>query len=152
MCNISESYSQLLHCIKNVPEKVECELLKVSNHRGHPRFYFKINGKFYFYGLRGIKMDSRIILRCTKTYQDEKGKCCSCMSYSNIIPSEFLKEIIHNSPKYSKHPKFLDKSHPRVYDMENYDMNSFEMGIGRVRTWEILILIVNFYKAYSRGQ
>ena len=48
----------------------------------------------------------------------------------NILPSEFLKRIIQNTPnelKTSKYySKILDKSDPRVYYIKNYDINSFK--------------------------
>ena len=44
----------------------------------------------------------------------------------------FLKEIIKKSPSEIKHrfSKFLDKSDPRVYDIDNYNINSFDIGEG----------------------
>ena len=30
-------------------------------------------------------------------------------------------------PKNSKFPKSLDKSHPKVFDIKNYNINSFEI-------------------------
>jgi hypothetical protein len=66
-------------------------------------------------------------LRCTKTVS---GSACS--SRSTIFPSDFLKQIIQNSPKLSQYSKIVDKSDPRVYDLKNYDLNSFDIGEGHM--------------------
>jgi hypothetical protein len=103
----------------DIPEKVNCKLVNIlTNRRDHPNFHFEINGKLYFYGLRGIKADYRIVLYCNQK---------SCGNSASILPSEFLKQLIQNTPKYAKYSKFLDISDPRVYDTENYDLNSFEI-------------------------
>jgi hypothetical protein len=43
-----------------------------------------------------------------------------------MSPSELLKKIIIKSPKNTKYPKCFDKSDPKVYDINNYDANSFK--------------------------
>jgi hypothetical protein len=110
---------------------MKCKLLKISRSaRGYPSFHLQINEKVYFYGFRGIRKDDRIILVCTKTFENNtlETKCCTNRSY--ILPSEFLKEIFQKGLKGSGFPLFMDKSDPRVYDIQNYDMNSFEIGKG----------------------
>ena len=102
-------------------EKVKCKLIKISYRRGHPTFHFEIDGQIYFFGFRGIKADSKIVLCCRKVFLKSK-----CMNFSYIKPSEFLKQLIKKSPKKNEYPKYLDKSDPRVYDINNYDINSFE--------------------------
>jgi hypothetical protein len=86
---------------------VNLKLVKIANHHGRPNFRFEINGKAYFYGIRGIKADYKIVLFSTKTFPNN----------AYILPTECLKKIIRNSPKYSTYPKILDKSDPRVYDI-----------------------------------
>jgi hypothetical protein len=111
--------------LKNdIPGKYK--LVKIGYQRGHPKFHFEINGKYYFYGIRGIKADYKIVLVCTK--KSEKGKS-KCNNHSTILPSEFLKEIIQNKPKKSNYAKFLNKFDPRVYDIKNYDINSFNINL-----------------------
>jgi hypothetical protein len=102
--------------------KLNCKLVKIENRRGHPNFHFEIDGKSYFYGIERIRQNYIIVLRCTKTVNN--------CSRSTIMPSDFLKEIIQNSPTISKNSKILDKSDPRVYDLKNYDLNSFYIGGG----------------------
>ena len=106
-----------------IPHK--CTLLNISSRLGHPTFHFEMNGKIYFYGFQGIKADYKIVLYCTKTHLKSK-----CRNMVNILPSEFLKRIIQNTPnelKTSKYySKILDKSDPRVYYIKNYDINSFK--------------------------
>ena len=97
--------------------KVEYKLIKVTNNRGNPNFHFEINGKYYVYGFRGIKRDYKIVFACIKSI---------CHTYASITASEFLKEIIQNSPENSKYPKFLDRSDPKVYVWQNYEINSLE--------------------------
>ena len=102
-------------------KKNKCKILKIANRRGHPNFTFAINGKVYFYGFRSVKADYTMVLQCQKS---------KCSNSSFILPSEFLKDIIQNTPRYAKNPKCLDKSDPRVYDIKNYDINSFDIGKG----------------------
>ena len=103
---------------KNDPDKVKCELVKIAKYRGHPSFHFKINEKVFFYGIRGINADYKITLFSNNSYPN--------MAY--IYPSELMKKIIKNSPRNSKYSKFLNKSNPKVYDIQNYDINSFQFG------------------------
>jgi hypothetical protein len=99
-------------------KKVKCKLLKIENNRGHPKFHFEIDEKIYFYGLRGIKADYKIVLCCPKR---------SCLNSASILPSEFLKQLIQDSPKNGRYSKVLNISDPRAYDINNYDSNSFEI-------------------------
>jgi hypothetical protein len=108
----------------NIPE-VKCKLVKIINRAGNPNLQFVINGKNYFYEIAGIEADYKIVLRCTKFILS-----FSCGNLSYILPSDYLKQIIQNSPTISKYTKFLDKSDPRVYDLNNYYINSFDIGKG----------------------
>ena len=48
------------------------------------------------------------------------------------MPSDCLKQIIHDKPpelKY-KYPKIVDKKDPKMYDIKNYDIHSFDIGRG----------------------
>ena len=115
----AETYKK---CFQNIT----CKLLKITKGpitKG-PIFYFEINGKIYFYGIIGIKADYKIHLQCTKIINKSK-----CANLSVISPSEKGKVIIINRPKrlYAQFPKILNKSDPRIYDIENYDINSFEI-------------------------
>jgi hypothetical protein len=105
--------------------KMKCKLLKIENRSGNPKFHFEIDGKMYIYGIVGIKKDYKIVLRCTKNVNGSP-----CGNRSTILPSDFLKQIIHNSPNISQYSKNFDKSDPRVYDLKNYDVNSFDIGKG----------------------
>jgi hypothetical protein len=105
--------------------KMKFKLLKIENRRGYPNFHFEIDGKSYFYGIAGIRANYKIVLRCTK-----KVFGSNCDNRSTILPLDFLKQIIQNSPKMSQYSKILDKSDPRVYDLKNYDVNSFDIGDG----------------------
>ena len=87
----------------------------VKGKQGVPNFHFEINGKYYVYRYRGIRANYKISLVCSKD---------GCGKTATITPSEFLKEIIQNSPENSKYPKFFDKSDPKVYEMQNYYINS----------------------------
>jgi hypothetical protein len=112
----------------NKPEvepEVKCKLVKIFNRVGDPNLHFVIDGKNYIYEIAGINADYKIVLRCTK-----KNLSLSCDNLSSILPSDNLKQIIENSPSISKYPKILDKSDPRVYDLKNYDLNSFDIGDG----------------------
>lgn len=102
-------------------EKLKCKLLKITNHGGIPRFHFENNEKVYFYRIRGIKADDKIILHCITK---------NCAHNSTVLPSEVLKQIIQKSPEISLYAKILDKSDPKVYDIENYDLNLFDKGEG----------------------
>ena len=106
---------------KTLPKtKINCRLLNiVTNRRERPKFYFELNKKFYFYGYRGITADYKIVLFCSKN---------NCGNYATITASKFLKEIIRNSPTGSKSQKtFEDTSNPKIYDVKNYDIDSFEI-------------------------
>jgi hypothetical protein len=116
-----DEYLKSTNAPENGAKVVKAKLVKIANHRGHLRFHFEINDKIFFYGFRGIRADYKIVLYCTKTSFKSK-----CINTSSILPSEFLKQIIQNSPKYSNYPKFFNKSDPRVYDINNYDINSFK--------------------------
>jgi hypothetical protein len=106
-------------------KKLKCKLVKIENRRGHPHYHFEIDGKSYFYGIYGIRANYEIVLRCTKSVAGS-----NCNNRSTILPSDFLKEIIQKRPAEIKHryAKILDKSDPRVYDLKNYDLNSFDIG------------------------
>jgi hypothetical protein len=123
--------------------KMQCKLLKISRTvRGFPSYHFQINGKIFFYGFQGIKKDDKILLICTKPYQKEQlNYTCGCQSY--ILPLKDLNEIIAKSPlkrerrfmdrrKTGKmtYAKTMDRTNPRVYDVNNYNINSFEIGKG----------------------
>jgi hypothetical protein len=108
-----------------VKSEMKCKLVKIVNRVGHPILHFVIDGKNYFYEIEEIKADFKIVLRCTKKFLS-----LSCNNLSSILPSDYLKQIIQNSPSISKYSKILDKSDPWVYDLKNYDLNSFDIGDG----------------------
>ena len=118
--------------------KMKCKLLKISrNVKGFPSYHFQINGKFFFYGFLGIQQDDKIVLKCTKSYQKEQlDYPCGCQSF--ILATEGLIKIIEKNPQKRmdrrktgrNYPKTLDKSDPRVYDINNYNINSFEIRRG----------------------
>ena len=122
--------------------KIKFKLLKICRGaRGYPSFHLQINEKVYFYGFRGIRKDDRIILVCSKTYENGELTCSQCCCTSYILPSEGLKEIIQKSENIQNYikarmgrkrmvSKTMDTSDPRVYDIENYNINSFEIGKG----------------------
>jgi hypothetical protein len=126
------------------PTQLEYKILKISGQRqNNPTFHFQINKKLYIYSIHGIRSDNKIILICRKQYEVNKVRS-TCGNFSYISASELLQKIIKNTLDRSETSSigtsiYLGCMDSRVYDMENYDMNSFEMGIGRVRTWEILI-------------
>ena len=105
--------------------KLNCKLVKIVNCRGYPQLHFVIDEKMYFYGIKGIRADYKIILRCTK-------QSLGCDNYSSIRPLDLLKQIIFkNSSKINyNYSKMLNVSNPRVYDSKNYDLNSFDIGKG----------------------
>ena len=104
------------------------KLLRIAKTvRGNLCFHFEINEKVYFYGFRGINNDGKMFLICTRTHKTELKKYSPCLNSSYILPTEFLQEIYQKSPIGSPYPICLDKSDPRVYDVENYYINSFEM-------------------------
>jgi hypothetical protein len=113
----------LQNCALN-QSKMKCKIVKIENRFGHPKFHFEIDGKMYFYGIQGIRYDYKIVLLCSK-----KVNGSPCNNRSFILPSHFLKQIIHYSP-ISQYPKIFDKLDPRVYDLNNYDLNSFDIGKG----------------------
>jgi hypothetical protein len=98
--------------------RVKCKLLKIVNWGGYAHLYFENDGKKYIYRIRGIKRDYKIALRCING---------GCTNTADILPSAFLKQIIQKSPKYSAYSKFFNESDPRVYDIKNYDINSFKI-------------------------
>ena len=124
--------------------KMKCKLLKISRTvKGFPKYHFQINGKIFFYGFNGITKDDKIVLVCTRPYlKDQVDYNCGC--HSHISPTEVLKEIIETKPKKRKYilkhldieklPKIylktLNRSNPLVYDVNNYNINSFEIGKG----------------------
>ena len=118
--------------------KIECKILKiVGKQRSNPTFHFQINEQIYFYSIHRIRSDNKIILKCKNRYTVNKLRP-TCGNLSYISASEFLQEIIKNTPKRSENSTmwtsiYLDYSNPEVYDMKNYDMNSFEIGIGKVQ-------------------
>ena len=95
--------------------------MKIINRRGHPNFTFEIDGKVYFYGFRGAKSDYQMVLQC---------KNGICGNHFFILPSDLLRPLIQNSPQNSKYAKTLDKLNPKVYDMNNYNINTFDVGRG----------------------
>jgi hypothetical protein len=103
--------------------KLKCKLVKIENRRGYPLLHFEINEKNYFYRILGVKVDNTIVLQCSKTISP--GSRLRCRNISTVLPSDLLEEIIENSPSISKYSKFLDKSDPRVHDL-----NSFDIGEG----------------------
>ena len=112
--------------------KMKCKLLKISRTaKGFPKYHFQINGKIFFYGFVGIKQDDKIVLICTRPYQKEQSDyTCGCYSY--ILPLEGLYEIIEKNPfkKRGSPPKTMARSNPLVYDVNNYNIHSFEIGKG----------------------
>ena len=117
----------------NKPEifvnKLQCKIVKIEIRRGYPNLHFEINGKMYFYGIIGVKADNKVVLRCHKSLS---GSSLLCGNISTVLPSDFLKEIIQKRPSEIKncYAKSLDKSDPRVYDIDNYVINSFDIGKG----------------------
>ena len=111
--------------------KMIYKLLKISNRRGHPNFHFEINEKVYVYAFKRFTADFQMALIC-------KEKSCRTMSRISgkpvgIVPfykpdPEFLKQTIQNVPNFANSTKCLDKSDSRVYDIKNYDINSFVIG------------------------
>jgi hypothetical protein len=132
------------NCVLN-QTNIKFKLVRIVDRRGYPILHFEIDGKMYFYGVRGIRADYKIALGCTKSYQNEKSKLTCCASPSFISPSEFLKEIIQASPKSAVYPKMFDKSDPRVYDLQNYDLHSFEIGKGHKCSGTDVESYLNFY-------
>jgi hypothetical protein len=110
-------------------KQLKCKLVKIVNSRGFPNLHFEINEKMYFYGIAGVKADNKIVLRCQKILSGSKLRC---NNISTVLPTDFLKNNIQKTPSEdkNKYPKILDKSHPRVYDIDNYDINSFDIGEG----------------------
>ena len=59
-------------------------------------------------------------------------------------PSESLKQIIENVGGRNRYAKSLDRSDPRVFDLENYDVNSFEIsGYHKCRGTELSVYYEN---------
>jgi hypothetical protein len=50
-----------------------------------------------------------------------------CATSSLISPSKSLKEIIQNTPLFSKYSKILNMADPRFFDIYNYEINSFSI-------------------------
>jgi hypothetical protein len=119
-----------------------CKILKISDVCGTPLFYFEINGKMYSYGIKGVEADYKIRLQCSITKK-------VCGNLAVISPSEKGKLIIRDTPsgQKSKFPKFLDNLDPRIYDRENYDVNSFKIyGYHKCRGTDI----IDYYKNNKR--
>jgi hypothetical protein len=114
----------LQNCALN-QSKMKCKLLKIENRRGHPNLHFEIDGKNYFYGIRGIRKDYKIVLKCTKHISG-----ITCNNNSFIAPLDLLKQIMQDKSSRTNYSKMLDISDPRVYDLKNYDINSFDIGKG----------------------
>jgi hypothetical protein len=112
---------------EEIARKVKCKLLKITHPREHPIFHFEIDRNVYFYEVRGIKADYEIVLHCTKTFKNGKAKC---NNNASILPLESFKQIIQNTPKFAKYSKCFDNSDHRIYDIEKYDINSFEISGG----------------------
>jgi hypothetical protein len=108
--------------------KLKCKIVKIVNSRGFPNLHFEINGKMYFYGIVGVRADNKIVLRCTKRSLSDSSVCCN--NLSTVLPSDFLKELIHKTSSVSRYANSLDKLDPRVCDIDNYDINSFDIGKG----------------------
>jgi predicted XRE-type DNA-binding protein len=106
---------------ENKINEVKCKIVKIENRRGYPNFQFEIDEKMYFYSIRGIRTDYKIILRCTKR---------ACNYHAFIAPLDSLKQIMQDNSSKKYYSKMLDKSDPRVYDVKNYDINSFDIGKG----------------------
>ena len=105
--NVSVSPFHKLGVINHT--KMKCKLIKIANFRGQPNFHFEIDGKMYIYGIRGIRADYKIMLRCSKTI-------FRCHTSSYILPFDLLKEMIHDKPvelKSSMYSKIVDRSDPR---------------------------------------
>ena len=121
---------------------VKCTLVKITSGGKTMFFHFEIDGKIYFYKFEGITADLKIVLYCSKILKSK------CSNIANILPSEFLRKIIINTPKNckpaykSRFPKYFDKKDPRVIDINNYDINSFD--IGRAHTCKGMHLNVYF--------
>ena len=50
---------------------MQLKLIRIINCRGFPHLHFEIHGKMYFYGIRGIKKDYTMVLKCwTKFSRD----------------------------------------------------------------------------------
>ena len=110
-----------------VKKEIKCKLVNILNLRGYPKFFIEIDGKIYSYGIRAIKSNYRIELRCTKQFLSS-----ACNNISFIQPLDSLLDIIHDKPKKirTNSPKFIDRSDPRVYDIKYYDADSFDFGRG----------------------
>ena len=111
---------------------MKCKLLKIARTaKGFPSYHFQINEKVFIYGFKGITQDDKIVLLCSRPYQkDHLDYQCRCLSF--ILPSESLREIIEKMPKRRNgyYPKTMARSNPRVYDVNNYNINSFAIGKG----------------------
>ena len=122
---------------------IKCKLLKIAGQRTKsPLFHIQINRKVYFYSITGIRADHKIVLRCTNRYQINKLRP-TCNNLSFLLVSEFLQQIIVGTPKRVQNSLMwtkisLDYSDPRVYDMKNYDEDSFEIGRGHKCTGQEL--------------
>ena len=115
-----------------------CKILKIDGEQqNNPTFHFQINEKLYIYRIQGIRSDNKIIFQCTKEYEVNKLRSI-CGNLSYISATESLQKIIKNMRERSEITSYLGFWDSSVYDMKNYDWNSFEIGIGRVRTWEDL--------------
>ena len=128
---LAEYYKQFDRNRKSLNTK--CKIMNITKVRGNPIFHFEMNGKIYNYGIKGIRADYKISLKCTKN--SAKNLKVKCGNISFIFPTETLALIIQDKPKEpkctiynnSKYTKFLDNSDDSVYDINNYDINTFEI-------------------------
>ena len=90
------------------------KILKIAKTPRGPLFHIQLNNKVYFYAFKGIKLNFKFVLKCTK-----------CRHLAYVCPRDILKSIIYDNPKtpLSKDIDFLD---PRVYELESYDLDSFD--------------------------
>ena len=102
-----------------IPSKKKFKLVKIVKKNNRPHLHFEIDGKMFFYGIVGVRANNQIVIKCT-----------SCKNFSYILPSEFLWQIMQYKPGDLKlnYPKMFDYSDPKVYDIQNYDIDSFDIG------------------------
>jgi hypothetical protein len=110
--------------------------LKIVKTPRGPLFHIEINKKVYFYAFKGIRLNFAIVLKCKK---------CSHLAY--LRPHDILKNIIFDNPKtpLSKDMNFSD---PRVYELESYDFESFN--IDRIKNC-LAIKLEDYMKPNSSG-
>ena len=130
---LAEYYKQFDRNRKSLNTK--CKIMNITKVRGNPIFHFEMNGKIYNYGIKGIRADYKISLKCTHDSKNSaKNLKVKCGNMSFIFSTETLASIIQDKPKepktakmHGRYAKFLDKSDYRVYDINNYDLNTFEI-------------------------